>query len=349
MGKSFNQRGLFDEEFRLEKLSKHGDPLEKLNKYIDWEIFRPVLTGAFNQEPKGIGGCPPYDYVMMFKILILQRFYNISDNQTEFQINDRLSFMRFLGLNLTSKVPDEKTIWHFRECLTQSGAIDELFESFNRLLYKKGILANEGSIVDASFVDVPVQRNKRKENSELKEGKVPQEWEENPNKLRQKDVDAKWAVKYRERHYGYKNHVKISKESKIIVRYHASSANVHDSQCLEKLLDEKDKNNDLYGDSAFSSNKIREMLAQKGIENKINEKGYRGHSLTEEQKAQNKIKSKVRVRVEHTFGFIQNTMKGDKLRTIGIKRAKAGIALVNLVYNLYRYQQIMSLRGKINA
>lgn len=345
MGNFSKQKGLFDEEFRLEKLSQHGDPLEKLNRYIDWEIFRPVLSGVFNAKPKGIGGCPPYDYVMMFKILILQRFYNISDSQTEYQINDRLTFMRFLGLTLTDKVPDEKTIWHFRECLTKSGAIDELYKIFNRLMYKKGLLAKEGTIVDASFVDVPVQRNKREENKELKEGKVPEKWEENPNKLRQKDVDAKWAVKYRERHYGYKNHVKISKESKFIVGYHVSSANVHDSQCLEKLLDENDKNTELYGDSAYSSKKIREMLAQRGIKNKINEKGYRGHRLTEEQKARNKIKSKVRVRVEHTFGFIQNTIKGDKLRSIGIKRAEAGVALVIIVYNLYRYQQIMRLKG----
>jgi len=103
------QPGFFTEEIRLEKLSRLGDSLEKLN-IIDWEIFRPTLKEAFKKERKGSGGRPPYDYLLLFKVLILQRLFNISDDQTEYQINDRMSFMRFLGLSLEDKVPDAKTI-----------------------------------------------------------------------------------------------------------------------------------------------------------------------------------------------------------------------------------------------
>ncbi|WP_253730172.1 transposase [Treponema sp. OMZ 790] len=113
------QKGLFDEEDRLRVLSKLGDSLEKLNEKINWEIFRPLLKKALTKEPKGLGGRPAYDYVMMFKIIILQKLYNISDDQTEYQINDRLSFMRFLGLELKDKVPDAKTIWLFKEKLSR--------------------------------------------------------------------------------------------------------------------------------------------------------------------------------------------------------------------------------------
>jgi hypothetical protein len=94
------QHGFFDEHDRLKELGKLGDILEQINKYINWEQFRGILTRTLQKEHQGPGGRLPFDYVMMFKILILQRMYNISDAQAEYQIKDRLSFMRFLGLAL---------------------------------------------------------------------------------------------------------------------------------------------------------------------------------------------------------------------------------------------------------
>ena len=153
------QRGLFDEDERLQKISALGDPLEKLDKVINWNIFRPTLTTALRKEAKGPGGRPPYDYVMMFKILILQRLYNISDAQTEYQIQDRLSFMRFLGLTLKDAIPDEKTIWYFREQLVKAKVSEKLFKKFLNELEKHNLISRQGSIIDATFVDVPKQRN----------------------------------------------------------------------------------------------------------------------------------------------------------------------------------------------
>ena len=176
-------RSFFDEEFRLEKISVKQDPLEKLNKNINWEIFRSILNQAFAKEPKGKGGRPPYDYVMMFKILILQRYYNISDEQVEYQILDRLSFMRFLNLALCDNVPDCNTVWLFRENLTKAGAIENLFLRFNEQLQKQGLIARTGSIIDASFVEVPRQRNSRQDNQEIKENKIPEEFQKNQNIL----------------------------------------------------------------------------------------------------------------------------------------------------------------------
>ncbi len=87
-------RGIFDEDIRLAKLSELGDSLVKLNRVINWEMFRPLLEKATHKEKKGVGGRPPFDCVLMFKVLVLQRIYNLSDDQTEYQINDRMSFMR---------------------------------------------------------------------------------------------------------------------------------------------------------------------------------------------------------------------------------------------------------------
>jgi IS5 family transposase len=331
------QHGFFDENDRLKELSKLGDPLERLNTYIDWEQFRGVLTGTLQKEPKGPGGRPPFDYVMMFKILILQRLYNISDAQAEYQIKDRLSFMRFLGLALCDTVPDEKTIWEYREHLVQAKIMDTIFYQFTQQLEEKKVITYSGSIIDATFVDVPRQRNNREENKTIKEGGIPEEWkkEENKNKRRQKDTDARWAKKNNEVHYGYKNHVKVDKKNKIITKQSVTSAEVHDSQELKNLV-EDGKDKIIYADAGYVGEEVQECIPE-GVKNRIHEKGKRNKPLTKGQERENKAKSHIRVRVEHVFGMMTNTMKGITIRSIGIVRACFNIGLMNLVYNLSRY------------
>ena len=162
-------------------------------------MFRPELTDVLRREKKCPGGRPPYDYVMLFKILVLQRIYNISDDQTEFQLNDRMSFMRFLGLSLGDKMPDTKTIWLFRENLTKTDTVRKLFDRFEEMLAPQNIITHTGTIVDATFADALRQRNTREENKKIKEGKIPKEWlKEKPeviHKKAQKDVDARWVTK----------------------------------------------------------------------------------------------------------------------------------------------------------
>lgn len=191
--------------------------MEKLNSIIDWRIFETSLKSVFVKEPKGACGRPPYDYVMMFKILILQRIYNISDDQTDFQINDRMSFMRFLGLVLGETVPDAKTICNFRDALTKSGVIESMFALFTQELETPGIVTLKGTTVDATFVDVPKQRNNREENKQVKNSEVPENW--SVHKCRQKDIDARWTKKNNETHFGYKDHVKVDADSRIIMEY----------------------------------------------------------------------------------------------------------------------------------
>lgn len=336
------QGGFFDADMRLMDISKQGDPLEKLDKHINWEMFRPILNDAlctYEKDPSK-GGRPPYDYVMMFKTLILQHMYNIADERTEFAIKDRLSFMRFLGLTLKDRVPDEKTIWLFRETLTQYGAIERLFKKFSKHLDKIGLVAHKGSIVDASFVEVPRQRNTRDENKDIRNGEIPEDWEGDPNKLRQKDTDAKWTQKNGEKHFGYKNHAKVDRKSKLVTKYAVSDASVHDSQVLNDLLNRNDSHHDLFGDSAYRSVDTNKKLKRRKIRNRIHEKGYRNHPLTQEQEDRNRKKSRIRVRVEHVFGFMENSMKAGCIRCIGIARAATAIGLMNLTYNLCRSVQL---------
>jgi len=338
------QKGFFDENDRLNELSKLGDPLEKLNKFVNWEGLRKILTKVFEKDAKGPGGRPPFDYVMMFKILILQKLYNMADDKTEYLIKDRLSFQRFLGLQLCDTVPDAKTIWHFREELNNTNKLEKIFDLFVKELEDNGIVTRSGSIVDATFVDVPIQRNTKSENQEIKEGKIPKGWEKKKNrhKKAQKDVDARWAVKNKEKHYGYKNHVKVDKKSKIITKYRATSAEVHDSQELENLI-EPEKDKVIYGDSAYTGEEVQSCIPET-VKNRIHEKGYRNNPLTKTQERNNTAKSRIRVRVEHVFASI-NHFGGIFIRTIGMRRAEFQIGLMNLTYNFTRYTYLMGAKA----
>jgi len=333
--------GFWDQDIRLSKLSHLGDPLEKLDKGVDFEIFRELLEDRLSNEPQGKGGRPPYDYVMMFKIMILQRYYNLSDDQVEYQINDRMSFMRFLKLSIADDIPDSKTVWHFRERLTDLGLVEELFSLFLRQLESLNLIVNEGKIIDACFVEVPRQRNHREENAQIKKGEIPDRFENNPHVKSQKDTDARWTKKNHVSFFGYKNHTKEDAGSKIIVKYLVTDASVHDSQATEELLDEKDKGEDCYADSAYSGESQEKIIAEKQMINKVCEKGARNRPLTEEQIANNREKSRIRSRVEHIFGFMEMSMNGMYINCIGIKRATAIIGMMNLTYNMYRKIQLM--------
>ena len=344
---SYKQRGhqgLFDKEETSTKLSKLGNPLEKLHNVIDFEMFRSLLEShMFNREKKTNAGNKPYDSVMMFKIILLKRFYNLSDEQAEYQINDRLSFREFLGLSSGDRVPDSRTIWLFQDNLLRQHLEEKLFALFHTCLDELGLFVNEGKIIDASFVEVPRQRNRREENEKIKQGEGSTLWADNPHKKCQKDIDARWTEKNGQKFYGYKDHAKIDAKSKLIDTYEVTSAEVHDSQPTEKLLRENDRGQELYADSAYIGEPIDAMLRGKEIIPQIIERAFKGKPLTEGQKENNHVKSKIRCLVEHVFGYVTNSMHDFYIQPVGFVRAKGVIGLINLLYNMCRYEQIVRL------
>lgn len=331
-----SQPGFFDFQNRLHQLNEHGNPLQKLDDNIDFQAFRPILLNIRQQERKSNAGRKPYDVVLMFKILVLGALYNLADGQLEYQIRDRLSFMAFLGLEPCDDIPDEKTIWLFREQLTQLGLIDELFAQFDLALTALGLTARKGSIVDASIVQVPRQRNTREQNSQIKEGIRPASFDENPSKSRQKDIDSRWLVKNKVAYFGYKNHINTDVQHKLIRQFAVTDAATHDSQLIGNLLDTGNRNRTVYGDSAYSSAAIREYLQKNNYRDQIHRKGSRGHPLSQRSEQANHRKSKIRARVEHIFGHQSQTFGGTLMRCIGITRARTIIGLRNLVYNFSR-------------
>ena len=328
------QSGFFDFDERYEKLNER-DSLIHLNQWIDWEHFRPILNKVREKDRKSNAGRKGYDVILMFKVLVLQHLYNISDDETEYQIRDRYSFCRFLGLTPEGKIPDSKTIWLFREQLVKLELIEALFNDFNRQLDEQGYKARKGQIVDASFVDVPRQRNTREENAQIKAGETPDRFQENASVGAQKDTDARWTKKNQETHYGYKDHVVVDNQHKLIRNYRVTSAEVHDSQVFVELLTEN-SSKDVWADSAYRSGEAEHALASEGYRSHVHKKGVRGKPLTERDKRANKRKSKIRVRVEHIFGSISNEQGGLYFRVIGLARTAVKVGMMNMVYNMRR-------------
>lgn len=340
------QMGFFDLSDRYASLDAKKDPLSAIEAVVPWEEFRPVLEGVWRKpaaQRKSRAGRKPMDAVLMFKTLVLGALYNLSDDQIEYQIRDRLSFMRFLGLGLGDRVPDAKTVWLYREALAKAGKMDDLFALFDGYLARQGYIARGGQILDASIVPVPKNRNTRGENKAIKNGDVPEDWADKPAKRSQKDMNARWTKKHGKSHYGYKNHINVDRKYKLVRRYHVTDAAVHDSQAVDHLLMQGNTGSGVWADAAYRSRDMEDKLRARKLRSHIHRKGTRGKPLRKQAKQSNRTKSTVRVRVEHVFGAQTNDMGGTLVRSIGFCRATMRIGLKNLTYNMRRFTQLRKL------
>jgi transposase, IS5 family len=345
------QPGFFDSDERLKALSAAGDPLERLAQVIDFEVFRDDLEAALSRSDRTKGGRPPYDAVLMFKVLVLQTLYTLSDDQTEYQLRDRLSFMRFIGLALHDPVPDAKTIWLYREQLARVGTVERLFARFDALLRAKGWLAMGGQIVDATVIEARRPRLTQAEKDTIKGGGAPADW--TPARRAQIDRDGRWTIKRgRKRQtspeegdkrqveiavpvFGYKNHVGIDREHGFLRRYRVTHAAAHDGGQLGAVLDRDNTASDVWADTAYRSAANLALLERRGLKPQFQRKKPRGRKMPANIARGNAGRARVRSRVEHVFAA-QKCRLGLVTRTIGIVRARVKIGLANLTYNLTR-------------
>ena len=347
------QMHLFGTETQLERLSKLGDPLLKINELIDWEMFRSHIENAIRKDMSK-GGRPPYDAILMFKITMLQQWYGLSDMAIEYQVNDRVSFCRFLGLEFGDTVPDGNTIWDFKEALKEKEVDRKLFQLFNEMLEKQGIITHKGSIIDATFVTVPKRHTTKKDDEHLKAGEsledlpaqciqrqVNGEIKAFSNVIAQIDTDARWAKKGDDTYFGFKNHAKCDSQSKIIVDFRVTDASVHDSRKFVELIGPKD--NDVSVDCAYSSDELRKEILAKypNIKLHVCARASRNTPLTDDDKAQNRVIARTRARIEHIFGYMSRFMNGITSRVHGTERVTRDVAAKNLAYNLKRYVYIV--------
>ena len=331
------QKGFWDFEERQQELINKNKTLKHLNDIIPWELFRAELETIHKKDRKSNAGRKPTDVILMFKLLILQQLYNISDEELEYQVKDRLSFMEFLNLGLEDPVPDATTVWLFRQHLKDHNKMEPLFEEFSNYLNQQGYQAQGGQIMDATLIPVPKQKITKQEKEDLKQGQIPEEWQNNPHKMAQKDIDAKWTKKNNQSYFGYKNHINIDVDYGFIRQYIITDASVHDSQALTRLLDDLNTGKGVWADSAYRSAGIEWLLSLLNWISHIHERPYRNRPLSEEQQEKNTERSKTRSHVEHVFGAWVMRLGGKALRSIGLGRAEVNLGLKNLTYNFRRF------------
>src|SRR5687767_15721517 len=258
--------------------------------------------------------------------------------------------MRFLGLGLGDPVPDANTIWTFREALTKAGAVERLFDLFDRQLRAAGYLAMSGQLVDASIVAAPKQRNTKAEKQAIKEGRIPEGWQEKPAKLWQKDRDARWTVKYTKAKprqdgrpqvdlaiplFGYQNHISADRRHRLIRKWRVTDAAAHAGARLADLLDPGNTASAVWADTGYRSKKNEDLLRQRMLKSQIHRKKPARRPMPDRTARANARKSAVRAHIEHVFAE-QKARMGLFVRTIGLARATTKIGLANLVHNMRR-------------
>jgi|Tabmets5t2r1_1033131.scaffolds.fasta_scaffold34179_1 IS5 family transposase len=346
------QPGFFDLDERHAALSGAGDPLERLTAVVDFELFRGELDAALERSDRTKGGRPPYDPVLMFKVLVVQTLYTLSDDQTEYQIRDRLSFMRFVGLALEDRVPDAKTIWLFREQLTKTGAVQRLFERFDAVLRDAGYLAMGGQIVDATVIPARRPRLTSSEKATIKGGGVPSGW--STAKRAQMDTEGRWTLKRGRKRstepgaphertrselvipvFGYKNHLGIDRRHGFIRSFIVTDAARHDGRQLGRLLDPHNTASVVWADSAYRSAANIALLVRRGLVPQFQRAKPRGKAMPPHIRRGNASRARVRVAIEHVFAA-QKCRLGLVIRSVGLARATARLGLANLVTNMRR-------------
>ena len=311
------KRHLLEVEQQHEALAEFND-LDRMKEIVDWDRFTPILEEAFGPPRTSGRGRRSWDHLVIFRCLLLGIMHGLSDARLQFLLLDRTTFKPFVGLRSLDQVPDQKTLWKYRDLLEKAGCIEEVVAVFNEQLEDHGYELQTGTLVDSSLVQCHRQRNTREENALVKGGDVPADWEENPAKLCPKDVDARWIKKNGVSYFGYKNHIAVDRETKLITNWAVTSANVHDSQVFEVLLDtHPPSDHDVDADRAYRSEEGIKSLVAKKFKPRLIHKAKRETPLSSRQKILNHGSSKVRCRVEHVFGSIRNDMSNRSLLCLG--------------------------------
>ena len=314
--KNLKQRSLADSMLVEHDALKELDDVHDL---IEWSRIEGLLSDV-HAKVKGEKAWPP---LMMFKAMLLQSWYALSDPKLEKQLARDLMFRRFVELDISEPVPDHSTFWRFRQILEQSSLLNDLFEEINEQLAEQGLYIKSGevSIIDASVIEANQCRpNKRKDGSSTQ------------------DPEADWNVKAgsdgkRKSTYGYKAHINVDEDG-FIKATDYSSGSLHDSNCFTGLLSGQESS--AYADSAYSSKAHDEWLFKRGIKNRTIKRAYRNRSLSPEEKAFNRLHAGVRCTVERVFGVLKQHYGMRKARYLGLARNRTRFNLMCMAYNIKR-------------
>jgi len=309
------------------KKSRISVKLEKINKIVNWNDILSIVRVA-DRTDKRTGGAPHKDLLVKVKMLFLQYLYNLSDPELEDQVNDRLSFQRFVGVSFTTTIPDYTTIWRFRERLIEEKLNDKLFDMILSCLEPKKLLVKKGTIIDATIIgsgNRPLSDKKRKELEQAPSSQI--------------DTDAGSTMKRGKYYFGHKGHIGTDVGSKLIRKRDFSSAKPHDSQYMETLLSGDEKA--IFADSAYGNKKDKQRCRKEGIYYGVLDKATRSKKLSCTQKKRNKKKSKIRSAVEHPFGYMKERLNYRKAVAKTKERNRFRFDMNCILYNIFRANYLL--------
>lgn len=310
------------------KPSRVSIKLEKINTIVDWDKVLDLIQ-VVDKTNAIVGGAPHRNLQTKVKMLFLQHLYNLSDPELEDQVNDRLSFQHFAGIDYSTTVPDFTTIWRFKESLIQEGLMDKLFNLILSFIESKGLLLKKGTCVDASIVQSTTKPLSKERRAEL---------DKNPSS--QIDTDADSTQKRGKKYFGYKGHIGTDIDSKIIRKRSFTSARPHDSTQTDNLLSGDESA--VFGDSAYGNKSDKRKARKEGIHYGMLDKATRSKKLSSSQKKRNKKKSKIRNQVEHPFAYIKEKLGYQKAVAKNKQRNALRFDFNCILYNIFRAEYLFS-------
>lgn len=307
--------------------------LDKINNIIDWKPIEDILKKRYKKVASA-DGRPAYPPLPMFKLLLLQRWYNLSDPQLEETLNDRISFIRFSGFSFTSPLPDHSTICRFRNTLSELNLFEPLFNEIIRQLESKGIIIKQGAIVDATIIES--SRRPKKVVDTIAEDRKEETTYKPDNITYSDDKDAAWIKKGKRAYYGYKGHICVDKKDGFIIGAHITPANTSDTKELERLIDESNlpHNSAVIADKGYASEENRTLLKNKKLKDLIMYKAKRNNPITPIQKAINRLISSVRYKVEQTIGILKRCYNFFRMRYKGTDKGNMEFLITAMAFNL---------------
>jgi len=314
LGKRSGQMGFGDME-AMGRLPE-GHFLKKVDGQIDWQPFQKVLEPLYHPTQ----GRPSHPPLMMFKALLLQQWYGLSDPGLEEAICDRWSFQRFLGLSLQDRVPDETRICRFRNRLAQAGLGERLFSLLEEQLDAKGLLVRRGSLIDATLVKAQPH--------------APRKGEASP------DPEADWTRRGKDGHFGYKVHLTVDQGSGLIRHLALTPASTSESRLFEKMV--RGDEAAVFADGAYAKDARKKALRGRGMFCGIINRPWRYRPISAQQKKRNKFFSRVRRAVERVIGTLKCRYGLERCRYLGKVRNHNHLWLKGMCYNL---KKMLVLQG----
>jgi transposase, IS5 family len=299
---------------------KLNQRLDKINRLVDWNPFEKKLHRIYSSTT----GRPSHPVLLLFKCLLLQAWYNLSDYALEEALDDRLSFRRFVDLSVSEKAPDHSVFSRFRDQLIQHGIHGQLFSELDNQLENRGLIIKKGTLVDATVIEAAPKK--------------PTQNEDGTGGKSSTDPEADWTKKGGKYLFGYKAHVGVDQGSELIRRIAMTPAHVHDGEMLGQVI----RGDELwaFADKAYDSSKNHKILQEKKVGNGILMKGTVKRKLSGVEKMCNRILSKLRCPVERIFGTLKRSYRYSRARYLGLKKNCLQLTMMSMAYNLRRMEKL---------